>query len=99
MLRHNILARVAGMRPEQLEMMLGEEIRVITENPFEFEDDDEATFRALLPHEVAERKGVLSAKQHDLQVGWWPEAVLLLLLLLLLGAAGCKGRGLWEKGQ
>lgn len=49
-------------------MQLQEEIRPQTLNPYEFEDDDEARFRSLLPHEVPERRGVLSVEPHQLQV-------------------------------
>lgn len=60
---------MAGLKPEQLDMMLAEEIRVITENPYEFEDDDEQRFRANLPHELPGRQGVLSVQPHVMQVG------------------------------
>ena len=49
-------------------MMLAEEIRVITENPYEFEGDDEELFRAMMPHEMRERRGVLSVQPHPMQV-------------------------------
>ncbi|KAG2493967.1 hypothetical protein HYH03_007896 [Edaphochlamys debaryana] len=62
-----VLRRLAGVKPEALDMMLADEIRVITENPYEFEDDDEAHFRAVMKHELAERPGVLSVRPHDLQ--------------------------------
>eukprot|EP00198_Chlamydomonas_reinhardtii_P000413 XP_001689748.1 predicted protein [Chlamydomonas reinhardtii] len=56
-----------GKQPEQIQMQLQEEIRPQTLNPYEFEDDDEARFRSLLPHEVPERRGVLSVEPHQLQ--------------------------------
>ncbi|GFR48246.1 hypothetical protein Agub_g10109 [Astrephomene gubernaculifera] len=66
-IQQTVLKRVAGLKPEALDMMLAEEIRVITENPYEYGDDDEAVFRAMLPYELAERPGVLSVERHELK--------------------------------
>lgn len=46
-----------------------EEIRVLTDNPYEFEDDDEARFRDLLPYEaVVKQQGTLCMQPHGQQV-------------------------------
>ncbi|KXZ55055.1 hypothetical protein GPECTOR_3g213 [Gonium pectorale] len=66
-IQQGVLRRVAGVKPEALDMMLAEEIRVITENPYEFEDDDEDVFRSMMPYDLDERPGVLSVKPHNLQ--------------------------------
>lgn len=63
--------RVAGLTPQQLAMLIEEEIRVISENPYEFEDDDEEQLRDLMPHEVKGRRGVLATQPHDAQVSAW----------------------------
>eukprot|EP00955_Chlamydomonas_euryale_P025499 269097-Chlamydomonas_euryale.AAC.1 len=39
------MQRVAGQTPEQLEALISSELRVITENPYEYEEDDEANFK------------------------------------------------------
>ncbi|KAG2425377.1 hypothetical protein HXX76_013791 [Chlamydomonas incerta] len=62
-----VLQHVQGKQPEQIQMQLQEEIRPQTLNPYEFENDDEARFRAMMPHEVPERRGVLSVEPHELQ--------------------------------
>ncbi|GLC59969.1 hypothetical protein PLESTB_001559200 [Pleodorina starrii] len=63
----SVLRHVAGQGPEALEMMIQDEIRVITENPYEYAGDDEERFRALMPHEMADRKGVRSVSHHVLE--------------------------------
>ncbi|KAG2430772.1 hypothetical protein HYH02_013611 [Chlamydomonas schloesseri] len=62
-----VLQHVQGKQPEQIQMQLQEEIRPQTLNPYEFENDDEARFRAMMPYEVPERRGVLSVQPHELQ--------------------------------
>lgn len=66
--QQELMRRVAGLGPEALEMMLQDEIRVITENPYEYADDEEERFQLSMPHEMAERKGVRSVDSHSLEV-------------------------------
>ncbi|KAG1661696.1 hypothetical protein FOA52_001973, partial [Chlamydomonas sp. UWO 241] len=58
------MERVAGQSPEQLSNLINNELRVITENPYEYEDDDEAHFKSMLPYEVPGRPGVRCLLPH-----------------------------------
>ena len=62
------MSLIAGSTPDQLQLLIEEELRVITENPYEFEGDDNAKFRALLPHQLPAREHVLSIQKHVDQV-------------------------------
>ncbi len=84
-IRHELMKRVSGRTPEQIAQLVEDELRVQTEHPFEYQDDDEAVFRRWLPHELhgrvapgggsgAEVRGVLSARPHTLQVRSSPVA-------------------------
>ncbi|EFJ50393.1 hypothetical protein VOLCADRAFT_88956 [Volvox carteri f. nagariensis] len=66
-IQQQVMRHVAGMLPEGIDRMIQDEIRVISENPYEFEGDDEERFRAMLTYEMAERKGVLSISRHNLE--------------------------------
>lgn len=60
------------------------EIRVITDNPFEFEEDDESRFRSMMPHEAATKQRlVLCVKPHGQQVCDGPVLVCALSLFSL----------------
>lgn len=77
-----LMRRVAGKTPEALAALVEDELRVLTENPYEYEDDDEQQFRRALPYEVAvaQQRGVLAARPHEEKVGrgggpgWAPAA-------------------------
>jgi zinc finger protein DZIP1 len=46
-------------------LLIEEELRVITENPYEYQDDDEQCFQAMMPYEMRSRPGVRSVEYHD----------------------------------
>lgn len=50
----------------QLSLLLEAELRATSEHPYDYEEDDEARFRAVLRHEVM--PGVLAAEPHTPQV-------------------------------
>lgn len=60
---------------------------MITENPYEYEEDDEEQFRGLLPHETSgtEHGGVLAAVPHTAQVGPLADVVLYLAVACVYG--------------
>ncbi|GAX82377.1 hypothetical protein CEUSTIGMA_g9805.t1 [Chlamydomonas eustigma] len=64
-LRAEVMARVTDRTPEQLSLLIEEELRVITENPYEYEDEDEQHFQSMLPYEMRGRPGVRSVEYHD----------------------------------
>jgi zinc finger protein DZIP1 len=65
-----LMQRVTGQPPEALAALIEDELRVVTENPYEYEEDDEEQFRSTLPHEVpgALHGGVLTVQEHPAQV-------------------------------
>lgn len=60
LIKQRVMDRVGGQSPAQLHLMVEDELRVISENPYEYEGDDEIRFRSLLPHEIPGREGVKS---------------------------------------
>jgi hypothetical protein len=64
------MQRVTGQPPEALAALIEDELRVLTENPYEYEEDDEDQFRRSLPHEVpgSLHGGVLTVQEHTAQV-------------------------------
>jgi hypothetical protein len=71
-IRTELMKGVAGLSAEQLSSVVDDTMRILSEHPFEFQDDDEPQFRAMLPHEVLGGgrvgAGVLAAHPHTLQV-------------------------------
>lgn len=72
---------MAGLTPDQLGALLTDELYVLTEAPYEYQEDDEEQFRAMLPHEVPEQTWVLSTIPRAASVG--PEKKGLGSLLML----------------
>ena len=60
-----LMTRLRGLGKDEIQLMLDDEFRVISENPFEYEGDDEERFHALLPYLVPGREGVRSTQRHS----------------------------------